>query len=81
MNLREEPKSEETEAHVLGNILNNPSTIYQALSILDVEDFYFSKNRAIYKAMKELSLKGKEPCYITTKDYLETKKINYDPLY
>lgn len=81
MNLREEPKSEETEAHILGNILNTPSTIYQALSILDVEDFYFSKNRAIYKAMKELSVKGKEPCYITTKDYLETKKINYDPLY
>jgi len=72
------PRCLEAEVAVIGCIFDYPDKAFQALSILDTEDFFFRKNKVLFKAIKELTTQGKDANHIAVKDYLENKQLEFD---
>lgn len=52
--MMEKTYSIESEKNILGTILQDNNFMIKAMSFLEEEDFYSSKHKIIYKAMKEL---------------------------
>ena len=52
------PSEMESEIALIGCVFLDESILYQVADMLDVEDFYFQKNKLIYKAMLDLLKKG-----------------------
>ena len=52
------PSEMESEIALIGCVFLDESILYQVADMLDAEDFYFQKNKLIYKAMLDLLKKG-----------------------
>ena len=52
------PSEMESEIALIGCIFLDESILYQVADMLDIDDFYFQKNKLIYKAMLDLSKFG-----------------------
>ena len=52
------PSEMESEIALIGCVFLDESILYQIADMLDVDDFYFQKNKLIYKAMLDLLKKG-----------------------
>ena len=52
------PSEMESEIALIGCIFLDESILYQVADMLDPNDFYFQKNKLIYKAMLDLSKHG-----------------------
>lgn len=67
------PNSIETEQTLLGCIMNDTSKFIEIDDLLEESDFYLSKHKKTYRAIKELINKGNQVDLITLIEYLKTK--------
>ena len=52
------PSEMESEIALIGCVFLEESILFQVADMLEVNDFYFQKNKLIYKAMLDLSKNG-----------------------
>ena len=52
------PSEMESEIALIGCVFLDESILYQVADMIDADDFYFQKNKLIYKAMLDLMRKG-----------------------
>lgn len=71
------PISEQSEISVLGCMILNRKSIPVALSILKSDDFYFSKNAAIFTAIGEMFSVGINVDHVTLMNKLKTVESDY----
>lgn len=67
------PNSTETEQTLLGCVINDIGKFIEIDDLLDESDFYLSRHKKIYKAIKELINKGDQVDLITLIEHLKTK--------
>ncbi|HMO02780.1 MAG TPA: replicative DNA helicase [Oligoflexia bacterium] len=73
--LRSPPHSVEAEEAVLGGILLDNQAINSAIDILTPEDFYRSANKAIFSAMRDLTLQNQPIDPVTLSDKLKLTNL------
>ena len=68
------PYNLDAEKAVLGAALLSLDALYNVISSLDYEDFYFSKHEKIFKAMKTLLERKTSVDVLTVSEYLMNSK-------
>jgi len=67
------PRSAEAEAAILGAVLMDNRSLNECLSIIGPDDFYYDRNKIIFRALCELSDKGKPVDSVILKNFLKER--------
>ena len=65
------PQNPEAEAAVLGSMMLDGSVVFEVLDEVDEHDFYHSRNRVVFDAIRHASLDGQNPDMLVVADLLE----------
>jgi len=69
------PHSEEAEKTTLGSLLVDSATLYDAIPVLDEEDFYYPPHKTIFNAIKSLYSKNKPIDILTVSEFLRENNL------
>jgi len=72
---RLDPYNQEAESNLIASVLSNPHQAHRALATVEENDFYYLHNRKIYRAIKAITEVGKEPDYLSVKDWMTVRQM------
>lgn len=77
--LRVSPQAVEVEKHCIGAMLLSRDSALEGVELLTGEDFYLEKNRVIFEAIKDITLKDGNPDALVVLEYLKKQgKSGYE---
>lgn len=75
MNSMVAPQNIDAEINILGCLINDKSKLDQVINFLELDDFYLTKHKTIFKVIKALDAKGDEIDLVTISNFISQKNL------